>query len=167
MGISFSPDVSRSLIVGRELGALAVGFRSFRKPLTNVVDEVMIPHIIEQFETGGDPPWEPHADSTVERRARQGTLGQSPQDILIETGRLFDAATKRARWKIDSEQAFFSNLPSNAEYGYFHLTGTDSMPARPFIQMTDQQLDDAQTVFGNWVDEVIAARFLRRAARGL
>lgn len=149
-------------MIGRDLSVLAKGFRTFRQPLTHAVDTVMQQHIIEQFEEGGKPPWEPHAESTEERRSRQGTLGGYPQDLLIETGTLFDAATKRARWTITGDEAYFSNLPSRASYGFYHLTGTGNMPARPFIQLTDRDIDDVEGVFGKWVDGMILKNWMRR-----
>ena len=167
MGISFNLDfIPGSRLLGRDFGILAAGFRTFRVPLTKAVDSVMTQHIIEQFEAGGEPPWEPLAESTTQRRARQGTLGGYPQDILVESGTLFEAATRRARWTITGNEAYFSNLPSRAQYGFFHLTGTGNMPARPFIQITNQEFDEVENIFGRWVDGLILTRWMKRI-RGL
>lgn len=163
--MSFALDaefIPSARMIGRSFGELAKGFRTFRVPLTHAVENVMIQHIIEQFEAGGEPPWAPHAESTQERRERQGTLGGYPQDILVESGTLFDAVIKKARWTITGDEAYFSNLPSRATYGYFHLTGTDDMPARPFIQLTNQEIDQVQDVFGRWVDAVILTKWMAR-----
>lgn len=166
MAVYFDADfVPRARIIGADLSALARGFRTYRVPLTKSVDSVMVQHIIHQFEVGGEPPWEPHADSTVERRERQGTLGGYPQDILVETGTLFESATRKARWTITGDEAFFSNLPDRAEYGEFHMTGTTNMVARPFIQLTENELDEVQGVFGNWVDGIILTNWMRRIRR--
>lgn len=163
MAVSFNVDfIPGSRLIGRDLGLMAAGFRTFRVPLTKAVDSVMVQHIIEQFEAGGEPPWEPHADTTSERRGRQGTLGGYPQDILVESGRLFGAVTRRARWTITGQEAYFSNLPNNAKYGFFHLTGTPKMSARPFIQVTNREVDEIQRVFGNWVDGVVLTRWMSR-----
>lgn len=163
MGLFFDVStVPQSRLIGSAFGALAKGFRTYRVPLTKSVESVMIQHIIHQFEVGGEPPWEPHAESTEERRSRQGTLGGYPQDILVETGTLFDAAVAKARWTITGEEAFFSNLPTRAQYGVFHMTGTINMPARPFIQVTSEEMDEVQSVFGRWVDGEIITKWNRR-----
>lgn len=161
--IFFDVDfIPRGRIIGAEFSMIAKGFRSFRQPLEKSVESAMIQHIIEQFEVGGEPSWEPLADATIERRSRQGTLDGYPQDILVETGTLFESATKKARWKITGDEAYFSNLPSRAEYGYFHLTGTNYMPARPFIQLTAKEIDEVQGIFGRWVDGIIITKWMRR-----
>jgi phage gpG-like protein len=171
MGVLFDyTSIPGGRIIGREFSDLARGFRTFRVPLEKAVESVGIQHILHQFEVGGDPPWEPHAQSTSERRSRQGTLGGYPQDILVESGALFAAATAKARWTITGQEAFFSNLPERAAYGRFHMTGANLarggfMPARPFIQMGDQEIDEIQGVFGKWVDGVILTRWMRRIHR--
>jgi phage gpG-like protein len=172
MGVLFNYTLVPSAhIIGREFGQLARGFRTFRVPLEKAVESVGIQHIIHQFEVGGDPAWEPHAESTVERRSRQGTLGGYPQDILVESGALFAAATAKARWTITGDEAWYSgNFPERVRYAPFHMTGANLarggfMPARPFIQMTDQDVDEIQGIFGKWVDGIILTRWLRRVQR--
>src|SRR5215207_6343018 len=95
MDVDITPN---SRIIGAAFGAVARGFLTFRQPLEQSVRSVAIPSIVENFEVGGRPPWTPHSEATELRREREGTLGGEPQDILIETGRLFGDATRLARW---------------------------------------------------------------------
>jgi phage gpG-like protein len=167
MAIAFLPDIPGARLIGSQMGVLASGFRTFRQPLEHAVDNVMTQHIIHQFEVGGEPAWEPLADSTVERRGRQGTLGGYPQDILVETGTLFESVTRRARWTVTGQEAYFSNLPNRAAYGRFHMEGTQNMPERPWIQITSQDIDEVESIFGRWVDGVILGSWVQRIRRGL
>jgi phage gpG-like protein len=159
--------VPNSRVIGGSLGAVAKGFRTYRLPLEQSVRRVAIPSITENFEVGGRPPWEPHADSTVERRDRQGTLGGEPQDILIETGRLFGDATKLARWTITGDEAYISNLPSRSAYGRFHQTGANlsrggTLPQRPWASLTTEDVDQIENIFNRWRDGIVIANWWAR-----
>jgi phage gpG-like protein len=170
LDIDLSPSTR---IIGRDLSALAAGFRTYRLPLRQSVDHVMIPAIAHQFEVGGDPAWEPLAEATQERRDREGTLGGEPQDILVETGRLFSAATARARWSFTPDEAWFSNLPSQAEYGIVHQTGGHNartggfIPARPFVRGSTEDVDAVEDIFQRWARGLIIVNWLKRARRFL
>lgn len=152
-------------VMGASFGAVARGFRTYRRPLEASVRHVAMPAIQENFEVGGRPPWEPHAEATVERREREGTLGGEPQDILVETGRLLGAATRLARWSISGTEAYISNLPTDAAYGRFHQTGTGHMPARPWASLTTEDVDNIQDIFQKWRDGVIIMNWWRRIRR--
>ena len=154
-------------IIGASFGSIARGFRGYRRPLEESVRRVAIPAIIENFEVGGRPPWTPHAASTIERRSRQGTLGGAPQDILIETGQGFGDVIRLARWTITRDEAFISNLPDRSAYMRFHQTGADLarggfMPARPWAQMSTQEVDEVQDIFQEWRNDIIARSLWRR-----
>jgi len=161
--VEFAPSAR---IIGRDLSAVARGFRTYRQPLRQAVDHVMIPAIAHQFEVGGDPPWEPHSEETIRRREREGTLGGDPQDILVESGTLFSAATRRARWQFTSDEAFFANLPANARYGRFHQLG-EGVPARPFVRASTEDVDAVEDIFQRWVSGHIIVNWLRRVRRFL
>lgn len=165
--VEFAPSAR---IIGRDLSALAAGFRTFGFPLRESVDRVMIPAIAHQFEVGGDPPWEPLAEATIERREREGTMGGEPQDILVETGRLFSAAVARARWTFTPDEAFFSNMPTRAQYGVYHQLGFASTqggftPARPFVRGGSEDADDVEDIFQRWANGLILVNWLKRARR--
>jgi len=132
----------------------------------------MIPAIAHQFEVGGDPEWVPLSEETNMRREREGTLGGEPQDILVETGTLFSAATARARWTFSGDEAYFSNMPTRAEYGVYHQLGFDSqrggfVPARPFVRGSTEDVDAVEDIFQRWASGMIIVNWLKRAARFL
>lgn len=158
--VDVTPD---SRIVGASFGGIARGFRTFRLPLEQSVRSVAIPGIVENFEVGGRPPWTPHSESTEVRRSREGTLGGEPQDILIETGRLFGDATKLARWSFSGDEAYISNLPNRSAYGRFHQTGTNKMPERPWATLTTEDVDGMEDIFQRWRDGIVLANMWRRA----
>lgn len=151
-----------SMVIGAAFGAVARGFRTYRLPLEQSVRSVAIPSIVENFEVGGRPPWTPHSEATEVRREREGTLGGEPQDILIETGRLFGDATRLARWTITSDEAFISNLPNRSAYGRFHQTGTEKMPERPWASLDTEDVDGIEDIFNRWRDGIILANMWRR-----
>lgn len=167
MSVTVEPN---PMILGLRLSALAKGFSTFKVPLNESVRRVTIPSIIEQFEAGGKPPWEPLADSTIERRGRQGTLGGEPQDILIETGQLFGDAIKLARWNITTFSASFTNLPSRSAYGRFHQNGATEwksnaeIPTRPFVVLLPEDVDRIQSIFTAWASGLIITHWGRRTA---
>jgi phage gpG-like protein len=154
-------QIPSSRIVGASFGAIARGFRTYRVPLTESVRQVGVKAIDENFRVGGRPPWEPHAEETSIRRDREGTLGREPQDILIESGRLWGDAVRLARWTITGDEAYISNLPGRSWYGVLHQTGTRHMPARPWGEMTTEDVDKIEDVFGKWRDKVILANLWR------
>jgi phage gpG-like protein len=164
MTVDITPD---SRIIGASFGAIAKGFRGFSRPLEASVREVAIPAIQENFEVGGRPPWTPHSEATEVRRAREGTLGGEPQDILIETGLLFGDATRLARWTINRDEAYISNLPNRSAYGRFHQTGTEFMPQRPWATLDSNDADNIEDVFEQWRDGIIARSLWSRVIRRL
>jgi hypothetical protein len=121
--------------------------------LAEVVDRVARPRIERNFETdsAGLEPWEPLAESTVERKGSE--------EILTDSGRLERAAPARARWSIDRHQAVLrgSSLPEGAWYGQLHQHGSEAFdvafPARPWgVLATPEDADAAADVAGDWFD---------------
>jgi phage gpG-like protein len=157
--------VPTTRVMGASFGQVAKGFRTYRMPLEESVKRVAISGIAENFIVGGRPPWEPLSEETIRRRDREGTLGQEPQDILIETGTLFGDATRLARWTITGGEAYISNLPNRSWYGVLHQTGTSHMPARPWANLTTDDVDAMESIFNKWRDGIIIANWWRRIAR--
>jgi hypothetical protein len=135
------------------VGELERELRNMRPPLTDVVDDIMRPAIIEHFAMGG-PGWEPISAETRKRRARAGIEGDDP---LVATGRLEQAAAMRARWSITRDHAFFYNLPQSQRHGFYHQHGARDghFPARPFARVDTGDSLRANRVFSNWVQRSI------------
>jgi phage gpG-like protein len=59
---------------------------------------------------------------------------------------------------IDDDMAAMSQL--SLDYGYFHETGTSFMPARPFMDLDEGDVDSIVEVFEQWLDtKFISAGF--------
>lgn len=137
---------------------VALDIRSFREPMKRSVQGVVGPAIRHQFDVGGDPPWEPLKDVTITKKQNLGY--RQPEAPLIATGKLRKVAGQLNVWNISRDTAEAVNL-KGAEYGEWHMAGTRFMPARPFIRITDDNMDEIQQVFSIW----IAERFARRRFR--
>lgn len=114
--VSFVPSVG---ISARKLEQLGIDIRSFREPLKKSVKEVMVPSIRKNFDSGGRPPWEMLAESTVLTKRIKG-FSAGP---LIRTGMLRKVATQINIWTITEETAMVKALPASTPYGYIHQAG--------------------------------------------
>lgn len=138
----FSPKV-----VAAKTTALEMSFRAgFREPLlasrrhlANAIDE--------NFATAGHGTWAPLSPKTVLKKKK------NKNKILIESGRLRRSAAALGRWHVDNNEAVFSNLPGSVEYGYLHITGTNKMPSRNWLDVDGDSLVDeiGIAVFGPWL----------------
>lgn len=133
--------------------ALSLQVKSFHEPLKRSVQQVMAPSIAANFDAGGRPAWAPLADATIEDKDRLGF----PPDILIRTGKLKRVAQQLNIWTITSEEAYVSDLPG-AEYGFFHEGGTQFMPQRIFMDVTENDENKIADVFEAWIGERLASR---------
>lgn len=162
-GITFDIDISPSpMLFMAEQHALAVDIRSFREPLKRAIQGVLGPSFRHNFEVGGRPSWAPLSEETVRRKAQQGA--SDPGKILVETGKLARVAGQLNIWEINGQQgeAHVAELPG-AEYGAFHQSGFThhrggEVPAREFLVIQPQDMDEIEQVFDIWVRE----RFRRK-----
>lgn len=138
--------------LARDLDVLARSTRTgTRDLLTRAVDEVARPAFAHQFQVAGEPPWEELAESTLERRERQG-LGDRP---LIASGQGMAAALDRDRWRITRTEATYpgAGWSGPGDYIRHHQEGTDDgLPARPFVRLTDQDARRLDAVGLAWLD---------------
>lgn len=140
---------------------------NMRTPLRESVRTVVIPSIDANFQAGGRPRWWPLAESTVERRLRQGTGTR----VLQETGRLRTAATQFSRWEIGTDEAHIANWPqrekAKADTHQFGNPATGKghasrIPARPFLELQEQDQMAIENVFLNWMERRARGRWVRR-----
>jgi phage gpG-like protein len=133
-----------------EFAALQEDLSSFQEPLEAAVREVGVPAVGRNFDMEG-PGWDPLQGSTVMIRG-------SEHPILEVTGALREDATSPDAWMIDDDMAAMSQL--SLDYGYFHETGTSFMPARPFMDLDEGDVDSIVEVFEQWLDtKFISAGF--------
>jgi phage gpG-like protein len=116
--ITFEPTIGIST---RNINRLGADIRSFREPLKEAVQKVIIPSIQKNFEASGRPTaWEPLSEATHEIRQRMGWVGG---DILILTGKLRKTMGQLKLWQINESNAILKSLPSNVSYGGIHQAG--------------------------------------------
>lgn len=140
-------------ILAEDFVTLGLQIKSFHEPLKRSVQQVLAPSIAANFAAGGRPPWAHLADVTLQQKDALGY----PPDILVRTGKLRRVAQQLNIWTISTDEAYVSDLPG-AEYGFFHEGGTEFMPQRIFMDVTDRDEDDIANVFENWIGERLASR---------
>jgi phage gpG-like protein len=145
--------VSTANLVTRDLTDLAIGVHSgTRDLLGQAVDEVVRLSTATNFQAGGRPPWEELAESTAERRERQG-LGDRP---LVASGAGMAAALDRDRWTITRTEASYPGAGWSGPGAYirFHQEGVEDghFPGRPFLALQPEDERALDRVGLAWVD---------------
>jgi phage gpG-like protein len=145
-----------------DLGEIRRDLKDASEPLFNSVVRVAIPSLAKNFAAQGRPPWIPHVDATRLRRIERG---HAPDPTLIETGRGMGLILSPARWRVGNRRAVFGNLPGSVWYMGLHQSGAVdlsrnwSMPARPWSLWQEQDANDIQDIFGDWLDAIIARKW--------
>ena len=158
----FMPDVTFSpslRIVAGGVDKLGVDIRSFREPLKRSIQQVMAPSFRQNFEAGGRPEsWAPLSDATYELDEK---LNRPRRGILISTGLLMRTTQQLNIWTLTRTSALIAGLPDKIWYGKIHQAGNATTPARPFVIMQSEDMDDIERVFDEWLGERIQATILR------
>lgn len=153
----FDVDLSPpAAIIAANFAAYGLDIRSFREPLKRSIQQVLAPSFRRNFVEGGRPEqWDELSDITL---ARKAALGQDLSP-LVATRTLMRVAGQLNIWHLTSEEAYVDQLP-NAEYGRFHMTGTEFMPSRPFLVIQPEDEEEIEEVFVQWL-------FQRAMAKGV
>jgi len=156
----------RAYLDARDIDKLHASIKSFREPLEQSLDKVVIPAIIKNFAAQGRPPWVALKDSTLQRRSWRPTTRSKTGKIstsipvaggsfriLDSTGRLRKAATQKNMWDIKDDQLTFRStfFSGKVPYGVFHQLGTRNMVARVFISLRFDEEEKIQDIFGDWL----------------
>lgn len=116
------------------------------RPLLVEVAGVIKADITERITTTKvDPdgnPWEPWAQSTATRRARDGSWARG---LLWNSGALLDSLVE----KIEPKRAV---VTATAPYAGFLQYGTRNMPARPFVGISQQANEDIIDLVNEYLD---------------
>lgn len=164
-GLSIDMFPAASVLVD-DFDNLSVDVRSYKEPLKRSVQKVISPAIRDNFDSEGGAVggWTPLTDATVMQREYYGF---SAGPILDRTGTLKKAAQQLNIWHIDTEQATLDNMPSRvAAYAFIQQFGGIGgrgafIPARPFLAITEDEVDAIVGVFQDWLGERLAARGFR------
>ena len=183
--ITFSPTIGIST---RRIDKLGADIRSFREPLKEAIQKVIIPSIRLNFDSGGRPAWVPLSAATLEIRKRFGIGGSK---ILVRTGALRRTLGTFQIWSVDTNQAILENLPASVSYGVIHQagygtrstrqrmgtagrstkkgliqvfkSGSDNdgpyIPARPFVLLQPKDVTAIEAVFAEWLQKRVEANW--------
>ncbi|SRR5213593_4410086 len=136
----FMPQVT---VLEQDITKLQVALNDFHVPLEATLHQVVIPSIERHFDSEG-PGWQQLAQSTIEKRG-------SSHPILQETGTLRSVATSDGIWNITRTELIGSGSFSGADYGSYHMSGTRNMPARPFIGLSEGDVNQISIIFNEWL----------------
>lgn len=187
VGFDFRPSVG---ILIRDFNKMELDIRSFRVPLMRSIQQVMIPSIRKNFDVGGRPKWPKLAPYTLERREKEGARGgplvrsgklkKTATQINIWTVTSTFAAIKSLPENVwygalhQMGHGAFAGSQSEKEIkaagegthtpmlGVNPRSSKAFIPQRQFISMQQEDMDDIEDVFADWLDERIAGVVRRR-----
>lgn len=130
-----------------EQAANQINHGSLTKKISIKVSQRMRDWTKQGFILGGVPEkWPPLAPATVKAKGTRGA------GILRLTDRLFNSVTERGGENITrmrrSGSGYKYEFGTNVPYAEFHQFGTNNMPARKVLQMTDAQLIKFSEIIG-------------------
>lgn len=109
-------------------------------PELQIVSAMMTAEVVDKFQNSG-PGW-----AALQYKRKRGGEAQ----ILVDTGVL--------RGSINGDRGpDWARVSTPVHYGEFHVTGTESMPARDFLELEDRVFDDAERVV---IDGLVHRYFL-------
>lgn len=94
--------VRGAFIFADDIDKLGMSFKSWREPLEQSRDLVVIPSIRANFQAQGRPAWKPLKQSTIRNRLY---MGYPRGPILQRTGRLKKIATRQNIWEVTSDNS--------------------------------------------------------------
>lgn len=92
--------VRGAFIFADDIDKLGMSFKSWREPLEQSRDLVVIPSIRKNFASQGRPAWKPLKQSTIKNRMY---MGYPRGPILQRSGRLKTIATRKNIWEVTNE----------------------------------------------------------------
>ena len=113
-----------------------------KEPLKQAMYEWMESTVKKRFESGGIPRW----------RERSRAYDHP---ILIDTQKLMSSVTNRfsSNKKIQHPDGKSVTLVSKVEYAIYHNEGTNKMPKRPFLFLTQEDADFFKDALRDWAYE--------------
>ena len=116
------------------------------EPLAKSVTQVQQPAITNQFNSGGEPGWEPLSVLTEELKGHD--------EPLFETGNLRSKATSFSSWNLSENEASLVGIPEYGHYqneGFYNVLFNKNVPARTFAFFSDPNIDGIVKVFEAWL----------------
>lgn len=184
MSWSFAFEPSIAITAGR-IDKLGLDIRSFREPLKNAVKQVMTKSLQANFDAGGRPEsWEPQSAGTLEVMSNMKVDGT----LMNRSGALRSVVGQINIWTFTEVSATIRDLPSRVWYGKVHQAGysgstggtggfsrfsrrgsgsesggrqVSAIPARPFIMIQDEDIDQIHKVFMDWLQSRVDRSWAR------
>lgn len=112
-----------AFIYAKMIDKLSMSFKSFREPLEESRDLVVIPSIKENFKAQGRPRWPKLKKKTLYNRQMEG-YPKGP--ILDKSGKLKRVATQKNLWDIKDDILLLRTVyfDGKVPYAHYHQTGT-------------------------------------------
>jgi phage virion morphogenesis protein len=154
MVFEFKPSIG---IAAAQIDKLGLDIRSFREPLKRAVQKVMAPSFRKNFEAEGRPDeWPEPSSYTLDIREKAGISGDLSLD---RTGLLKKTVQQLNIWTITEKNATIQKMPEKVWYGTIQQVGhpeharSGEIPARQFILVQEEDMDDIEEVFVEWLTD--------------
>jgi phage gpG-like protein len=89
--------VQGAFLFASDIDKMEMGFKTWRKPLIEARDAVVIPSVRKNFDSEGRPKWQALTSGTIQNRLY---MGYPRGPILHRSGRLRKAATRKNIWEL-------------------------------------------------------------------
>lgn len=183
MGISIDMIPSPVIIVAA-FDKLGLDIRSFKEPLTRSIKNVLAPSIRQNFEVGGRPEWQELSEATTRQKPSHKS------EPLIRDGALKRRASSVQTWDIDGmDGTAVLKVGDDVWYGIVHQEGSGEsfeggvldrsgggvattkvaifgsgrgyVPQRVWALFQDEDVDEVEKVFEEWMQERVEASLWR------
>lgn len=161
-GVTFTWNPDPAYFAER-LSTVGAALENRALPLA-IASETMQADIRERFDTETDPsgePWEDWSETYYPVAEAYPNIG-----ILQQSGELRDAASSSEAMVVTNDTVFYQTrlLP---HYGLAHESGTDQLPQRSFLGMSDEAAATVFATFGEWFDNSIDLFTTRKGRIGI
>lgn len=133
--------VQGAFLFASDIDKMGMAFKTWKKPLSEARDAVVIPSVRKNFSAEGRPKWQPLAARTIANRMY---MGYPRGPILERSGRLRKAATRKNIWELvsavgrdgyDMLSLRTTFLDGLVPYAEFHQMGAGVRRGRKFGTM--------------------------------
>ncbi len=137
----------------RALSRDLAGANRMRQPLLKIAKEVLAPSIDKNFKVGGRPKrWK--ASSPISTyRLKTGGEGEP---TLWVTGKMKNAASKLARFKVRENTMTYGYFPAKLWYAMVHdsasVSARANIPHRPFALIQAEDIPKMERILMDWVE---------------
>ena len=154
-------------LVRRDVKKMDRKLQQNRKLFAVLRDDVLIPSFESKFRRAGaygQPKWKPITTASLRKRKKKRSYMDKSRP-LIDTGWLQEAALARRRWMVRGNEMAYGAWPTRRWWAPVHDLGGSELPARPWAQLTPNDIQEIDKVRQEWVDGIILEEWNRGRAR--